>query len=299
MICWFAFALFFGQAAGPLVQDEPLRVPAVVYPAEAKAARIEGTVRLQVNVDATGHVTSVRALDGPIALRQAAADAYLQATYPPLVTNGRPGPAIVTTAVKFALTELPPDTDLLVDRQFAPLHAACQEMSLEHAADALGTCRRAVEMERRFSAGAELEARVTALNDLVLLLIAPGKYDPAPGPKGKPTGKPNPDLPEAAVLAGEAVELIGGNGPHKPAVALAYITRAEVRSLQGDLRGAGEDCGEAEEALKTLLHDAPETQRAGNYRVQLRDTYLLHAVVEERAHRGAEAKRLKVLAGEL
>jgi TonB family protein len=285
------------------VPDEPLTLPAIVYPAEAKAARITGTVHLQINVDPTGRVTAVEALDGPVQLRQAAIDAYRQATYKPLLKDNRPAPAIVTTAVNFSLSEAPPTTDQQVDAKFQPLHARCKQLSDAKDPGALPACRQAVAMGERFSPGAELEARANAYNDLVLLLIASGKYDGS----GKPV--PNPNLPEAGIFADKAVTLVDSTAaedPHKPAVAIAYITRAEVRSLAGDLPGAAADCGVAEETLTTLLADqgkkAPspleqtENERAGNYRVQLRDTLLLHAVVLDRQHKTREAKALRARA---
>jgi TonB family protein len=286
-------------AAAP-VADEPLTPPRLVYPPDAQAARIQGTVRLEIHVDPTGRVTSVTALEGPVQLRQAAIDAYSQVTYRPLLTNGRPAPAIITTAVNFTLSEAPPTTDMQVNQRFQPLHRACQQQSAEHAPDALKTCRAAVAMANRFSPSAELEARATAYNDLVLLLIAGGKYDGS----GKPV--PNPNLPEAGALADQAVSLVDSltkTDPHKPAVAVAYITRAEVRSLANQLPGAAADCSVAEEVLNTLLADqgkkAPskidetENERAGNYRIQLKDTMLLHAIVLEREHKNKEARAIR------
>ena len=273
-------------------QDEPIHLPAIVYPAGAKAARIQGTVHIEVHVDPTGKVTEVNVLDGPVQLRQAATDAYTQATYKPLIKNGFPAPAIITTAVNFTLSEAPPTTDMQVNAKFQPLHLRCQQLSSEHSPDALGACREAVEMAQRFSATAELEARATAYNDLVLLLIVDGKK--------------STNLPEAGLIADQAVNLVTntpGDAAHKPAVAVAYITRAEVRSLANDLNGATADCTVAEETLNTLLADQAkkmptkldetENERAGNYRVQLRGTLLLHAIVLDRQHKTKQAKLLR------
>ena len=281
MIVTLALLLASFQAVAP-IQDEPLTVPRVVYPADAKKARIQGSVQLQINVDATGHVTEVHALGGPIPLRQAAIDAYAQATYRPILVKGLAAPAIITTTVDFNLQELPPDTDQLVEKQFDPLQRNCQQLAQQKAPEALATCRQALEMASHFSQRFDLERHATAYNDVVLLLIAPGKK--------------SPDLPEAGVLADQAVNLVNldvHDNPHTPAVAVAYITRAEVRSLAGDLKGSAADCAMAEETLLTLLHDAPENERAGNYRVQLRETYLLHAIVVDRDHHPLGARTLR------
>lgn len=289
------------QASAP-INIEPITPPTITYPADAKAARITGTVHLEINVDPTGKVTAVKALDGPPQLRQAAIDAYSHVAYRPLLKNNLPAPAIVSTAVNFTLSEAPPDNDMQVNAKFQPLHTNCQQLSADKAANALDTCRQALAMSQRFTPGTELEARATAFNDVVLLLIAAGKYD------GSGKRIANPNLPEAGLLADQAVTLVDAlakTSPHKPAVATAYITRAEVRSLAGDLHGSEADCTVAEDVLSTILQDQAkrdpllgdpakrdeiENERAGNYRVELRDTYLLHSVVLERDHRTKDAK---------
>jgi TonB family protein len=284
--------LSIGQQTAPVpVADEPLTLPAILYPAEAKAAHITGTVHLQIQVDANGKVTAVNALDGPAPLRQAAIDAYTKATYKPLLKNGLAAPAVIATAVNFTLSEAPPTTDMQLNARFQPLHTQCQTRSAEHDADALKTCRAAVAMARGFQGSAELEARASAYNDLVLLLIA--------------AGKKSTELPEAGLIADQAVTLVDSNtaAAHKPAVAVAYITRAEVRSLANDLPGAIADCIVAEQALDDLLVDQgrksankleeTENERAGNYRVQLRDTLTLHAIMLTRLHKLKEAKAIQ------
>ncbi len=282
----FALALF-AQAPPPIQHVEPLTLPTIVYPAAARVQRIQGTVDLEIAVDPTGHVFGVKAIDGPEALRQAAIDAYSKATYKPLLTHGVAGPAVITTAVNFSIAEAPPEPADALSKRFLAEQANCQQLSNTRSPDALAACQHAVDISHSFAPGAELEARATSLNDLVLLLIVDGKK--------------SAHLPEAAALAEQAVDLVEGSSPHSPAIAIAYITRAEVRSLQGNLVGAETDCATAEEALTTTLTDYPESERAGRYRVQLRETYLLHAVILDRqpsrAHK-AEAATLRAQAAD-
>lgn len=265
----------------PSRTDEPLTLPTIVYPAEAKSARIQGTVHLQIAVDATGQVFGVKVLDGPVPLRQAAVDAYSHATYRPLSRDGHPTPAIVTTSVVFNLNELPPSDDQEVGRQFEPLHARCQTEARDNAPDALKTCEDTLVFSHHFSAGAELDARADAVNDVVLLLLAAKRY------------------PEASTTADEAITLVTGtNHPHTPAVATAYITRCEARSLAKEYDGAAADCTIAEETLETLVADqaAPDQKtldRTANYKAQLRQTYELHAIVLDKSNHRAEAKRVR------
>lgn len=99
-------------APGPL---RPVRVggqittPALVkrveptYPAIARAAKLTGTVILELTVDANGQVRGVDVLRSQGPLDQAAIDAVKQWRYSPLVLNGIPTPFVVTVTMNFSL----------------------------------------------------------------------------------------------------------------------------------------------------------------------------------------------------
>jgi TonB family protein len=61
-----------------------------VYPAEAKKARIQGTVVLSAVIGKDGNVENLRVLSGPSQLQQTALDAVRQWTYKPYLLNGDP-----------------------------------------------------------------------------------------------------------------------------------------------------------------------------------------------------------------
>jgi protein TonB len=67
----------------------PIKKVAPVYPAEAKAARVEGTVVLDVVIGIDGSVQSVRAKSGPELLVPAAIEAAKQWEYAPSTFNGK------------------------------------------------------------------------------------------------------------------------------------------------------------------------------------------------------------------
>jgi TonB family protein len=71
-----------------------------VYPPEAKAAGVEGLVRLNATVDAEGVVTKVEVLEGPGELRAAAETAVLQWRFEPIGVN-----AVTTINVNFTLAK--------------------------------------------------------------------------------------------------------------------------------------------------------------------------------------------------
>jgi protein TonB len=85
-----------GVAQGMLVH----RV-APQYPAQAKQARLQGTVVLQAVIGKDGSVTSVHALRGNPVLTQAAIDAVKQWRYRPYALNGEPVEADTQISVTF------------------------------------------------------------------------------------------------------------------------------------------------------------------------------------------------------
>lgn len=74
-----------------------------VYPALAKTARVQGTVRFRVTVGIDGAVKSLTPLGGPLPLVQAATDAVRQWHYQPTLVDGKPVEVVTEIDVAFAL----------------------------------------------------------------------------------------------------------------------------------------------------------------------------------------------------
>ena len=91
--------------AAPKIVSSPKLVSSArpLYPATAKQSSIQGTVTVSANVDETGKVSSARALNGPLLLREAAVEAVRQWKYSPGLTDGKPTPSQVTVGVEFRL----------------------------------------------------------------------------------------------------------------------------------------------------------------------------------------------------
>ena len=98
-------------SAPPPVQAEAAKIVAPklissvrpTYPPSAKQTGIQGTVTVMATVEANGTVSSTKALNGPLLLRQSALDSVKQWKYAPGTTDGRPTAAQVTIAVEFKL----------------------------------------------------------------------------------------------------------------------------------------------------------------------------------------------------
>jgi protein TonB len=76
-----------------------------VYPAKAKEAKREGTVKLTVIIGKNGSVQSTQVTAGPIELRRAAADAVEKYVYEPTTVNGQVVEVISDVEVVFFLDE--------------------------------------------------------------------------------------------------------------------------------------------------------------------------------------------------
>jgi TonB family protein len=265
----------FAHAQAPVVNDEPITPPTIVYPAEAKQKRIQGTVELEIKVSETGRVTAVRALSGPEELRQAAIDAYSLASYKPLLRAGKPIPAVITTKVDFSLHEAPPSPDELVAKKFEPVHEQCE--TLERAKDpgALAACQQALEIAGRFTPTGQMVAHAVAYNDVAMVLLAEGKKK------------------EAAAIGEDAVTRVADAYPDSLAAANAYITRAETRSRTGDTKRSIADCTEAERILRGLLEQQQAPYLAADMKAQLKGVLRLHAVVLRKSYQGSKAKALE------
>jgi periplasmic protein TonB len=85
-----------GVAAGLLLAPiQPL------YPAIARAARIQGTVVAQATISKTGTIENLRVLNGPPMLQSAATEAIRRARYRPFLLNGEPVEVETTINIVF------------------------------------------------------------------------------------------------------------------------------------------------------------------------------------------------------
>jgi periplasmic protein TonB len=96
-------------APGPIhvstgVSDGMLLAPIrPVYPAIARAARVEGTVVVEAVISRAGKIESLRVVSGPEMLRRAALDAIQEARYRPYRLNGEAVDVQTTITVNFRM----------------------------------------------------------------------------------------------------------------------------------------------------------------------------------------------------
>lgn len=79
--------------------------PKPVYPPLAKAARVQGTVRLQAIIATDGNIRNLRLMSGPPLLVKSALDAVQRWRYRATMLNGTPVEVSTEVEVKFTLTQ--------------------------------------------------------------------------------------------------------------------------------------------------------------------------------------------------
>lgn len=88
--------------SGGVINGQATSLPKPIYPAAAKAVNAFGSVNVQVMIDETGKITSVRALDGHFLLRAAAEKAAWSAKFNPTLLSGQPVKVTGVIIYKFA-----------------------------------------------------------------------------------------------------------------------------------------------------------------------------------------------------
>jgi TonB family protein len=87
-----------GVATGMLIQSTP-----PIYPPFARSTHVTGTVELHATITANGTIKDLRAVTGPVMLRQAAVDAVRNWRYKPYRLNNQPVEVETTIKIVFTL----------------------------------------------------------------------------------------------------------------------------------------------------------------------------------------------------
>jgi len=92
------------RVGGSIQAPRKLRHANPVYPPDARAARIQGTVALECTISPQGKVENVRVIRGNPYLNDAAIEAVRQWHYTPTLMNGEPVAVIMTVTVNFTIS---------------------------------------------------------------------------------------------------------------------------------------------------------------------------------------------------
>jgi TonB family protein len=93
------------RVVSPIVNNTLIRRIQPVYPQEAKAAHIEGTVRFTATIGKDGRILNLQVISGHPLLAESALAAVRQWEYKPTLLNGQPVEIITTIDVNFTLSQ--------------------------------------------------------------------------------------------------------------------------------------------------------------------------------------------------
>ena len=102
------------RVGGDVRAPVKLRQVDPVYPAIARAARVQGTVVVECVIDPHGNVTDARVVSGPQLLQRAAVEAVQQWRYTPTLLSGVPVAVLMSVTVKFTLTDVARESEAVV-----------------------------------------------------------------------------------------------------------------------------------------------------------------------------------------
>jgi len=284
-----------------LYQHVLTQVP-LSYPAIARAAKVQGTVVLRVQVGPTGKVESTRTISGPPLLIQAATDSVKQWTFRPFEKNGSPTRASSDVSLVFILSGTPvappkqpekasspsppakikiihvkrigPD-DKVADRFFAVRKQCDVEMGEKKRDEATAkTCKDAADIAEQLTPdGHYIDKRLAFITAATALFNAGDR-------KG------------ALVYATKAVNVTRLGHDLDAGSSEAYATRGSIEFLAGDLAAADQDLTQSEgygrKAIAWAQKEAPIDVES--YRGMLGQELRVHSKVSSDMNHSAEAK---------
>ncbi len=249
-----------------------------IYPPIAKAARVQGTVVLNLRIGISGKVESIHVVSGPTMLQQAAFDCAKQLTFRPFekkgvpavaegqynlifvlgdasnttVGHGPPSPSsstdvkTVTVHVLSDNAATGPDEEL--NNKFNGVDSACKKgvFARQFNDTTVTACKDAAEMAEKLPMDANYVARRSAF------VYAATAY----GDVG--------DLKNALPWAIKAVEVVKLGFDDASGNSAAYSTKGTIEGLLGDLVAADQDLTKAEDfsrkGIAWVEKEAPSLQ---------------------------------------
>jgi TonB family protein len=259
-----------------LSQHVDHRVPPV-YPPIAKAAHIQGTVVFDIRVGASGKIESMKVVNGPAMLQQAAIDCLKQWTFHPFMKDGVPVSAIGQMPIIFILSDYHPGSnDEQIAQKYFPLSDQCRKAVAARTdlSGAEATCNQAGETAEQFGAEVRFIERRSAFVNAAT------------------ASANNRDLPKALDWANKAVEIVKLGHDDNSGNNAVYSTKGMIEGMMGQLPAADRDLSVAEDfgrkGVAWAEKEAPSLRI--EYAHRLLQDLQFHAKVLEALNRTDEAK---------
>lgn len=285
LVCVFAACIRICEGQGPnegfIMESEGTRhlLSRVepVYPPIAKAAHVQGSVLLHVDVDESGQVTNVEVIGGPPMLRQAAADAVKRWTYKPFDGDGTAKAVKVVVSVPFSLG-IPPakeKSDERIGQAYFPRADECRASNAARQwSSAVKICGDLVAIADRFP-----DASMRA-NEIRL---AHQEYGEALAFSG--------DLPKALAEFQRTIEIANKSlTPTDAEYGSAYYWQAFAEHASKMFSEAERDYGIAEHSFRKAMVNLPDMKQIyGRY---LSQALVYHAILRKQTGKDDTAQAM-------
>lgn len=262
-----------GAAAQEVVHEDEaaLRAQATyraepVYPPIAKAAQVQGAVKLEIKVSRAGTVDWVKMVSGPAMLQQAAMDSVRQWRFKPFVKDGSVVEAQGTVTVEFTLDTGPVSAEekKLAEKYF-PEADQCEKAVLAQAdlATAVTLCVQAADDAARFPDDRRFIEKRSAFVWAAWALLYQGNYAPALG------------------WARQAVNVVKLGHDDNSGANAAYSVMALAEAKNGNLMEADADFTAAEDFERKAIAwgESVKFEHLESYKRSLGHDLRLHAQV--------------------
>ncbi|HUH63364.1 MAG TPA: energy transducer TonB [Terracidiphilus sp.] len=249
-----------------------------VYPPIAKAARVGGTVVLDVRVKGDGKVRSAKAVSGPPMLQQAAIDCVKQWTFHPFERDGSPIEATGHVSINFDLgANAPTAKEEEIAQRYFPLSNKCRQAvsARSDPANAAAVCKQAAETADEFGPDVRFIEKRSAFVWAAYALMS------------------NRDLKTALFYAQKAVEVVKFGHDDNSGKNAAYGVKGMVEGNTGDFAASDRDLTIAEDFERKAIAWAEEEkfEHGDEYRRSLAQDLRFHAQVLQQLNRPTEAQQ--------
>lgn len=257
-----------------------------VYPPIAKAARVQGTVEINVVIGIDGKVKEEHILSGPAMLQQAALDALHKWTFKPFRMDGRLAAVSATFEFPFQIDkpgEGPTKEQQEAAQEWFPISDRCRNALRDiRADDSVTLCKQALDLATK--------AGATNSSDQIGMMLSHQYY----GHALLLAGKYDESLAEQNVAVDESKRWRKVTDQE---YAMPFFWRALVEVRLGRVDDALADFQIAEETHRRAIVNLPDMKKV--YGQSLASILRTHAALLDQLGRNGEADKLREDAGSL
>jgi TonB family protein len=257
-----------------------------VYPAIAKAAGVQGEVKISIVIDGAGQVVSEKVVSGPPMLQQAALDAVKKWRFMPFEVKGTATQTTTTLTVPFYLEKRdggPTPEQQKAAQAWFPLSDKCRSaLKAQNTQDSLDYCKQALDMA--------LKAGGLTSSDQLSMLDSYQSYGHALLAAGRSQ--------EALAAEDKAVDIAKAHlKDTDQEYAMPFFWRAMTEAQLGDGDAASVDLTIAEETHRKAITHLPEMKT--RYSQYLAAILKQHAALLDQMGKTADAAKLRAEASSL